>query len=269
MSEVPVLNALNGATRVYAIIGDPIAQVKSPAGVTRMFNERGLNAVVVPIQISSDKLDAFIEGVSLAKNFDGIIVTIPHKFASFAHCKTGTERAKMLGSVNVLRRNEDGSWDGEMFDGLGMLGGIASQGGNPKDKKTLLVGAGGAGTAIAQALLEAGVTELAIHDADTTRRDNLIALLQKHYGSRVYAGSNNPEGFALVVNATPMGMRAEDPYPVDVDKLSPDAFVGCVITAPAVSPWVQAARDKGCRGSVGIDMYQAEQKLMVDFYLDK
>jgi shikimate dehydrogenase len=175
----------------------------------------------------------------------------------------------MLGSVNVLRRNDDGSWDGEMFDGLGMLGGITSQGGNPKDKKTLLVGAGGAGTAIAQALLEAGVSELAIHDADAARRDGLVNLLKQHYGSRVYAGSNNPAGFALVVNATPMGMRAEDPYPVDVEQLSADAFAACVITVPAVSPWVQAAREKGCRSSVGIDMYKAEQQLMVDFFLEK
>ncbi|RKP53322.1 shikimate dehydrogenase family protein [Pararobbsia silviterrae] len=258
---------LSGATRVIAIIGDPIAQVKSPANVTRMLNERGHDTVVIPIQVTTQDVDAFIGGLSLAKNCDSIIVTIPHKFATYAHCKTATDRAEFLGSVNILRRNEDGSWHGEMFDGMGMLGGIASQGGDPKGKRTLLVGAGGAGTAIALALLEAGATELAIHDADTTRRDALIARLKDRFGARVKAGSADPTGFEMVVNATPMGMRPEDPYPVEVDKLSPDAFAACVITSPLVSPWIEAARAKGCRASVGVDMFGAELRLMVDFLI--
>lgn len=259
---------VDGATRIYPIIGDPIAQVKSPAGMTAGFVERGLNALVVPIQTSVDDVDDFIATCGRTKNIDGIIVTIPHKFASLAHCATLTDRARIIGSVNVLRRNADGTWHGENFDGLGMLGGIRSQGGDPAGKKAMLVGAGGAGMAIAQGLLEAGVSELAMHDVDTARRDLLVGRMREHYGDRAKIGSDDPTGFELVVNATPMGMRPEHPLPVQVDKLSPDAFVGCVITAPAVSPWVAAARAKGCRGSVGIDMYQAEQGLMLDFFTE-
>lgn len=261
--------SLNGATRVIGIIGDPIAQVKSPAGVTRMLNERGQDAVVVPLQIASGNLDAFIHGISLSQSFDGIIVTIPHKLAIYAHCNTVTERAQFLGAVNILRRNADNSWHGDMFDGMGMLGGIAAQGGDPAGKRALLVGAGGAGSAIALALLEAGVTALAIHDADTVRRDALIQRLQTRYGSRVEAGSADPTGFLMVVNATPMGMRPEDPFPVQVEQLSPDAFAACAITAPLVSPWIAAARARGCKTSVGVDMFNAELNLMVDFFLAK
>ncbi|WP_087005498.1 shikimate dehydrogenase family protein [Rhizobium sullae] len=258
---------ISGATRIYPIIGDPIAQVKSPAGMTAAFVEAGLNAVVVPIQTSVDDVDDFIRTAGRTKNIDGIIVTIPHKFVSLTHCATATERARIVGSINVLSRNADGTWHGEMFDGLGMLGGIRSQGGDPVGKKTLLVGAGGAGRAIAQALLDADVSELAIFDVDAKRREELITRLQEFYGDRVKAGSSDPTGFELVVNATPMGMRPEDPFPVQVEKLSPEAFAACVITAPAVSPWSEAARKKGCRTSVGIDMYKAEQNLMLKFFL--
>ena len=258
---------VDGATRVYPIIGDPIAQVKSPAGMTGAFAEAGRNAVVVPIHTAPGDVDDFIASCTRTKNIDGIIVTIPHKFAALEHCATATERARIIGSINVLRRNPDGTWHGENFDGLGMLGGIRAQGGEPAGKKTMLVGAGGAGMAIAQGLLDAGVSELAIHDVDATRRDRLIERMRAHYGEKARVGSDDPTDFELVVNATPMGMRPEDPLPVQIDRLSPETFVGCVITAPAVSPWVAAARAKGCRGSVGIDMYTAEQALMIDFFL--
>lgn len=259
---------IDGATRVFPIIGDPIAQVKSPAGMTAAFNARGLNAVVVPVHTSPENVDDFIRTAGRTQNVDGIIVTIPHKIASARHCSTLTERASIIGSVNVLRRNADGSWHGENFDGLGMVGGIRSQGGEPKGRQALLVGAGGAGMAIAQALLDEGVTELAIHDVDAGRRDRLVGLMRDHYGERVRAGTDDPEGFSLVVNATPVGMRSGDPYPLRVDRVSPDAFAGCVITSPAVSPWIQAVRDRGVKASVGLDMYRAEQGLMLDFFLE-
>ncbi|WP_312841730.1 shikimate dehydrogenase family protein [Sinorhizobium psoraleae] len=179
---------IDGASRIYPIIGDPISQVKSPAGMTAAFAARGVNAVVVPIHTSVDDVDDFIRTAGRTKNVDGIIVTIPHKFVALTHCSTATERARITGSINVLSRNPDGTWHGEIFDGLGMLGGIRSQGGEPSGKKTLLVGAGGAGIAIAQALLETGVRELAIHDVDINRRDHVITRMREFYGGRVHAG---------------------------------------------------------------------------------
>lgn len=258
---------IDGASRIYPIIGDPIAQVKSPAGMTAAFVAHGRNAVVVPAHTAPADVDDYIRTCGRTQNIDGIIVTIPHKFVALDHCATATERARICGSINVLRRNADGTFHGDNFDGLGMVGGIRSQGGDPAGKKTLLVGAGGAGMAIAQALLDAGVSQLSVHDVDLTRRDRLITRMREFYGDRVQEGSDDPAGFELVVNATPMGMRPEDPTPVQVARLSPGAFVGCVITAPAVSPWVAAARAAGHQGSVGIDMYQAEQQMMLDFFI--
>ncbi|HJW57863.1 MAG TPA: shikimate dehydrogenase [Burkholderiaceae bacterium] len=259
---------LNGETRVIAIIGDPIAQVKSPAGVTQALLEHGRNALVIPIHVAPAELARFIDGVSLAKNFDGMIVTVPHKFAVSRHCASMTERARFLGAVNVLRRNPDDTWHGDMVDGLAFVGGIRSAGCKPEGQKALLVGAGGAGSAIALALLEEDVSELAIHDEDRGRRDALLERLHARFGSRVHAGSSDPTGYTLVANATPAGMREGDPYPLQVDKLTSDMFVGDVITSPVVTPLIVAARTRGCPTQIGGGMFRADQELMLKFLLE-
>ena len=166
---------LSGATRVHFIVGDPIAQVKSPAGVTQAFHEAGRDAVCIPAHVAPADLALWAQGVSKAQNVDGIIVTVPHKFSCFDLCATTSDPARFLQAVNTLRRNPDGSWHGDMFDGMGYVEAMRAKGGEPQGQRALLVGAGGAGSAIAYSLVTAGVRELAIHDPDTVRRDNLIA----------------------------------------------------------------------------------------------
>ena len=259
---------LSGATRVIAIVGDPIAQVKSPAGVTQALVERGCNAVVVPMHVAPDAFDEFMRGLRKAQNVDGIIATVPHKFAAFAHCTTASPQAQLLGAANILRRNADGSWHGDMLDGKGFVAGIHKAGCITRAKRALLVGAGGAGSAIALALLEAEVTQLAIHDADVARRDALIARLASRYPAKVVAGSTDPQGFDVIANATPMGMRAGDPLPVDIARLAYGMFVGDVITVPEVTPLLAAARERGCGTQTGVGMFNEVLGLMVEFLVE-
>ena len=258
----------SGATRVHFIVGDPIAQVKSPFGVTQAFGQRGRDAICVPAHVRTADLAGWLAGVSLAGNVDGIIVTVPHKFDCFALCQTASPRAEFLQAVNTMRRNPDGSWHGDMFDGLGYVQAMRRQGCQPEGKKALLVGAGGAGSAIAHGLVLAGVSELAIHDADPKRRDSLIARLASLGRARVSAGSPNPRGFDIAINATPVGMQAGDPTPIEVGGIEPPMFIGCVITAPAVPPLIEAARAKGCATCTGADMFAQVRDLMVDFLLE-
>ena len=259
---------LNGETRVFVIAGDPIAQVKSPAAMTAAMTALGRNCVLVPIQVAPADLGRFMEGAAAARNLDGIVATVPHKFAAYAHCATATERAHFLRSVNMLRRNPDATWHGDMSDGEGFVAGIRAGGCDPAGRRALLVGAGGAGSAIALALLQAGVAELAVHDLDKARRDALIARLRRRGGgATVRNGSDDPTGCTLVVNATPVGMRAGDPYPLKVEQLAAGMFVAEVITAPAVTPLLEAARRLGCPTRTGGDMYDAQLALMRDFLL--
>ena len=264
-----MLGHLSGATRLFPIIGDPIKYVESPMRLTRTFEERDYNGICVPMQVAADGLDAVMAGLTAARNVDGILVTMPHKFTAFAYCATSSERAKMLGVVSVIRRNHDGTWHGDMLDGLAFVKAQQDHGAEPEGARVLLVGAGGAGSAIAIALLEAGVGELIIHDADESRVATLIDLLSGVGQGRVSAGPPDPTGCDLVCNATPMGMEENDPLPVDPALLTSSMFVGDVIAGHGVTAFLAAAESAGCKTANGGHMVEAAQHVMADFMLRK
>lgn len=259
---------LDGASRLHFVIGDPIAQVKSPAGVSEMLQARGHNALCIPGHVAPKDLVAFWAGLRTLQNLDGVIVTVPHKIAAVAMADRVSERAAFLGAVNTLRRTETG-WEGDMFDGLGHVAALKKAGCLLEGKRAILAGAGGAGSAIAHALVLAGVSELAIHEMDETRRSALIERLSSLGKAKVFAGSADPTGFDVVVNATPAGMKEGDPLPFDGDKLVSTMFIGEVITKPSVSPLVARAREIGCGAITGIDMFVEVRDLMVDFLCAK
>jgi shikimate dehydrogenase len=259
--------ALSGATRLYVIIGDPIAQVRAPGGVTAAFAARGHDGILVPVQVTVADVPDFLSVAARLKNLDGIVATIPHKFACYEACASASHRAHFLGVVNLMRRRADGKWHGDMIDGLGFVGAARAKGIDVKDRRALLVGAGGAGSAIALALIDAGVSELAVHDHEVARRDTLIARLNTLGKAQVRIGTADPGCYDLVANATPAGMQPGDPLPVDVTRLMPSAYCGCVITRPVVSPFIEAARKAGCVAATGTDMYLAQQAMMLDFLL--
>jgi len=263
----PGLAPPDGATRLIPIVGDPIAQVKSPAGITAAQQARGVNAYVMPVHVGAAAVDACVDGLSLARNVDAILATVPHKFAAFRHAATATPRATLLGAANVLRRNADFTWHADMLDGIAFVTALRGAGCDTAGRRALLVGAGGAGAAIALALLDAGVAALAIHDADAARRDALLGRLAARGAGRLIVGSADPAGFDLVANATPAGMRADDPLPVLAARLTPAITVGDVITVPEVTKLLAAARAIGCATATGVDMFTAGRDLIVDFLL--
>ncbi|MDA9430762.1 shikimate dehydrogenase family protein [Bradyrhizobium sp. CCBAU 51627] len=259
--------APSGASRLYVIVGDPIAQVRSPAGVSTEFAARGHDGILVPVQVATADLPNFLSVAARLKNLDGIVVTIPHKFVCYQACASATDRAHLLRTVNLMRRRADGSWHGDMVDGLGFVGAAREKGIDPRGMRALLIGAGGAGSAIGLALVEAGVNELAIHDSASERRDALIDRLNGLGKVPVRAGTIDPAGFDFVANATPAGMVDGDPLPVDVTRLAPSAYCGCVITKPEIPPFIAEARKLGCVTATGTDMYRQHQSIMVDFLL--
>ncbi len=263
-----MLASLNGATRIHVTIGDPIAQVKSPAGVTQGFAARGADAIMIPLRVKPADVEDFFRLAKKLPNLDGIIITVPHKPVAFRHCDETSERARVLEVANVMRRGADGRWSGDMTDGGGFVAALKRNGFDPKGKRTVQVGAGGAGSAIALSLAMEGASVM-LADLDTAKRDALIARLARHGHKAVAADSTDPSGFDLVVNATPAGMKPDDPLPVDAAKLSAGQFVADVITIPAMTPLLEAARAKGCRTQTGVEMFNAQVDFICDFLLGR
>ena len=254
-----MLDTYSGATRVLFIVGDPIAQVKSPAGVTATLRQRGLDAVVVPAHVAPQDLADFLATCARMRNVDGVIVTVPHKFAALPACSALSARARSIGAVNVMRRDAQGGWYGDMCDGEAHVDGL----------RALLVGAGGAGSAIAHALADAGIAHLAVHDADAPRRSELLRKLAAYSAMPCSEGSADARGFDLVVNATPLGMREGDPLPIDLATLSAHTFVSDVVTVPELPPLMAAARARGCPTLTGTGMFHAVRERIVSFYLQQ
>jgi shikimate dehydrogenase len=257
---------LSGATRLVPIVGDPIAQVRSPASVTAAFAARGMDIACVPMHVAPADLAGFLTTIRILRNCAGLIVTVPHKLAAYAACDTTTERARLLQTVNTIRRDADGRLHGDMLDGLGFVAACRAKGGTFENQRALLVGAGGAGTAMAHAVASAGVSHLAIADMDAARRDALVARMAG-LGLPVAAADPDPRGWDIVLNATPLGMRAGDALPVAAHLLRPGMLVGDVVTEPDPTPLVAAARAAGCVVSTGRDMFEQVRDLMVDFLL--
>ncbi|WP_378950043.1 shikimate dehydrogenase family protein [Mesorhizobium sp. ANAO-SY3R2] len=256
----------SGGTRLFPVVGDPIAQVRSPEVITSILAARGEDAVVVPMHVSPPNLCQVLSAIYEVQNLSGALVTVPHKHAALSHCASVTDRARFVQAVNVVRRTDDG-WHGDNTDGQGYLDGIEREGFVVRGKRALLVGCGGAGAAIALEILERGAAQLAVHDIDLARRDEVIERLSERFPGLVVAGSADPTGFALVANATPMGMNRDDPLPVDVSMLEPWQFVACVVTKPAVPPLIAEARRLGCPTMTGTGMFDAQAETLADFLL--
>lgn len=256
----------SGATRLFPVLGDPIAQVQSPAKVTQILANRGRDAIVVPIHVSSPDLPKLFDALSAVRNIDGMLVTVPHKRLAFGLCSARTDRADFVKAVNVVRRSVSG-WYGDNTDGHGYLEGIEREGFFVVGRRALLVGCGGAGSAIALEILKRGAAELAIHDVDAARRDEMVVKLAQSFPGKVSIGHADPSGYDLIANATPMGMQIGDPLPVEVRKLQPWQFVACAVTKPEVSPLIAAAQEQGCRTMTGLGMFDAQAETLTDFLL--
>jgi len=262
-----MLTGLNGATRIHVTIGDPIAQVKSPAGITLGFEMRGADAVMVPLQVKPADIDEFFALAKKLPTLDGIVITVPHKPVAFRHCDVTSQRAKVLEVCNVMRREKDG-WRGDMTDGGGFVDALKRNDFQPKGKRALQVGAGGAGSAIALALTMEGAS-VTLADLDTGKRDALIARLSRHGHAITPIDKPDPSGFDLIVNATPAGMKAGDPLPVDPSRLDSKQFVADVITMPVITPLLRAALARNCHIQNGVQMFEAQVDFITEYLMGR
>lgn len=258
---------ITGTTRLYAIVGDPIVQVRSAEVFTQRFADEGIDAVLVPMQVPRERVETVIPGLMALGNLDGLLATIPLKetMARFANRLGAT--AACIGAVNALRREADGSWSGDMFDGAGFVHGALRKGERLRGRRVLLFGAGGAGSAIACALAEAGVRSLRIVDPDLQRSARLVAAVQSAFPHcDVAAASASRDDIDMVVNASPIGMKPGDGLPGDIGRLTPDTLVGDVVISEAPTALIRQAIDQGCRWVNGRDMHGGQIDAIMAFF---
>ncbi|MCB9946979.1 MAG: shikimate dehydrogenase [Rhodospirillaceae bacterium] len=257
---------VDGATRLYAIIGCPIAQARSPAVFNRLFGRLGVPAVLVPVEIAPADLAIGLAGLTAIANLDGIIVTVPHKPRMAALADAVAPMGQRVGAVNALRRRPQGGWLADMFDGRGFVAGLAGRGHAVAGRSALLVGAGGAGSAIAFALAEAGIARLHIRDIAPERA---VALARRVADAcphlRPTAGPQ-AEPADIAINATPLGMAAEDPLPLDVQALAPGTLVVDVIMKPARTRLLAQAEARGLPTHAGRHMLDAQVDAIAGFF---
>jgi shikimate dehydrogenase len=164
-----------------------------------------------------------------------------------------------------MRRRTGASFADDHLDGESLLCALRAKGCDPAGRRALLIGAGGAGSAIGLALIEAGVAELKIADIDAWRSSDLAMRLAARLGARASAGDADAQGFDIVVNASPAGMRPGDAPPLDVTKLAPDMVLADAVTPPGVSALIAAARAAGAATVTGQEMFDAGAGLLADY----
>jgi shikimate dehydrogenase len=258
---------IRGTTTIIAHIGDPIAPVKSPMIYNPYFESAGIDAAVVPMGVRAADYPEVLKAVFRLTNIRGALVTMPHKVTTVGLLDEASTAVKIAQSCNAVLRRADGSLLGDLFDGAGFVRGVGRNGFDLAGARCLVVGTGGVGAAIAAALASARVGAISLFDSNAVSAASLAGRLRQYYPKLdIATGSNDPAGFDLVVNATPLGMNPGDPLPLDVGRLAPTTFVGEVVMKQEVTPLLRAAREKGCRTQVGTEMLFEQIPLYLDFF---
>ncbi len=246
---------ISGKTTLIAHIGYPTEAFKAPLIYNPWFETNGIDAVVVPMGCKADNYPSFMKAFFRLTNVRGALITMPHKVTTVSLVDECTTTVKIAGSCNAILKRPDGTLLGDMFDGTGFTRGLRRKGFVYDSAKCLVVGTGGVGSAIAASLAADGVASISLCDTDRASAESLAARLRNHYSRLdVHVRGNNPAAYDLVVNATPLGMKAGDPLPFDVTRLAPTTFVGEVVMKQEITPLLKAAQDRGCPFVVGTDM---------------
>lgn len=246
---------ITGTTRVFFILGDPVAQVRAPEVYNHLFARHGIDAVLVPLKLPAAALPGFLQHGLAAENVGGFWATIPHKGQLAALLNPSDPVAQIAGAVNAVRRLPDGRLEAALFDGIGFVKGLDHFGIEVKGKRVLVVGAGGGGHAVAAAIAQRGPVALAVSNRTHDRAAALVARLRPIVGAAAsVAASADPAGFDLVVNCTSQGLRPDDPMPFDPARVDAGAAVVDIIMSKQPTPLLRQCRERGLKAEAGFEM---------------
>jgi shikimate dehydrogenase len=257
---------VDAATRLFFIFGAPIGHVRAPVVWSALMKRYGLNAVFLPAHVGSAEFDEAIIGIKKLMNVDGLMFTMPHKIAALKHADALTERARLVGSINLLRRNADGTWEGDNVDGAGFVAGLRADNVSLEGVNVYVHGCGGVGQNIAWSLAMEPIASLTVFDIDTARAAELAASIGKKSAARIASGTLAPRDCQLAINASPVGLKDTDPMPFPVDELAPDTVVADVIMDPMMTSLLNTAQGRGLKIHHGRNMMNYAMPIAAAFY---
>lgn len=260
------MSAIDGATRIYAIVGDPIAHARSPLVYNPRIAKAGKNAVLIPWHVPAAAFDVAMRGLRQAANVDGIIITFPFKQQALALADEIGIRARQVGATNVLRREPDGRWTADMFDGVGLVRAVAAAGRSVRQQRIWLIGAGGAGSAIAFALADAGAAALHVTDLNQARARNVTEAIAATYPAcSVTISTPSLDEIAILINATTVGLSGENELPVAATSLPGHLTVVDIVPRPDPTRLLALAQASGCTAIAGGAMVEGQADAVLDF----
>ncbi len=233
-----------------AVVGDPVAHSASPPMHNAALAACGINARYTRLHIREDELAAALR-LLVPAGFLGVNVTIPHKTAVLPLLDSLDPHAEILGAVNTVRVEPDGTLRGFNTDGPGFAGAVAAEFGlDLQDVKVLVLGAGGgAGRALATQCATAGCARLLLVNRTHEKACDLAESLRVYTEARAVRWENDALADALrdvdlLVNTTSLGLQAGDPSPLPVELLTPRMRVFDTVYRRdgAPTPLVAAAR---------------------------
>jgi shikimate dehydrogenase len=246
---------ISGKTKIMFILADPVAHIRGSVVLTRELRALGHDIAISPLHVKAADLAQTVQAIRAFQNVVGFGITIPHKIAVVPLIDELLPQAKLVGSVNFVRRDPDGKLTGDNIDGAGFVDGAKESGIDFKGKRVLQIGAGGAGRSIAFSVAGAGATALGIHNrTEAKARDLAHAVCTAYPACDAFAAKAEAQGYDAVINTSSVGMKPEDPFLIDPSHLTSDMSVSEIIMMPEMTPLLLAAEQRGCKISLGKNM---------------
>lgn len=238
------------------VLGNPIAQSKSPRLHRHWLRKYGLLGDYVPLHVTEENLETVVRAMP-KMGFVGANVTLPHKIAVMQFADQITDRATLIGAANTLTFKDDGKIIADNTDGYGFMANLKQNAPDwdPTSGPAVLLGAGGAARAIIVALADAGVTEILLTNRTRTKADALRA----EFGTRIRVvdwvqAGNILEGAATVINSTSLGMTGNAALRIPLDGLTKGTLVTDIVYSTLRTRLLEEAETAGCTVVDGLGM---------------
>jgi shikimate dehydrogenase len=250
---------VSGKTRVYGVIGDPIEHSLSPIIHNAAFEALGLESVFLAFRVKPAEIGNAVNGMR-ALGIHGLNVTMPHKTTVIPHLDEVDKTARFLNAVNTIH-NKNGKLWGFNTDGVGALKALRENGVDPKGKKVLLLGAGGASRAIAYTIAHEA-DELVILNRTVKPAKDLARQLRQLLPKKISAEALSPESIEdnlmdseVLINATSIGMKPNiNETPVNPKWLRTNLAVMDIVYNPLETKLAKIAKEAGAKVVSGVEM---------------